>query len=879
MDVDRVDLSLICRTCKCVSPQMRSVFQGVEHPNQNPRIDEMLMACAAVQVAYDDGLPSLMCEMCVQSLRSAFIFKKQCESVDTSLREYSKTLKVNAIKQELQNSEFMESLNTLNNLLNTETQQGTIKENSDSSNLNNDTETAETCQQAKASSTDTDYIQFLDNNQMLLTCRECAKIFTTIEGLRCHKRVHAGNTFKCKQCDKEYTRLNHLQRHEASHGKRKVHVCKICNKTLTRMEHLKRHLVTHLREKPFNCKTCNRGFNRIEHLHNHVPRCKGENVHICNICNKAFNREDSLEVHKQVHGNTQFALPTIENLDNIDEHYFQVDFDENADFSDHSDIEDCFEPQIEVTENIEETKIKDFGDEIIDDVDGGHSIGDDSSSQGSAADNDLSGDIKEDEDDDDKPEGDEKIVSDHLLLKYEDKSECNEEDNTLARKAIGHDLDVDAEGIDSSAESSDSEYLPLKKLASPKTGRRRGRPRKYPPKIKVPGRRGRPALKARKKEEEEEIGDFPCPACGEMFDRMSLLDKHARIKHQGIKIYKCHVCLKDFSRPNHLKRHLTSHSESKPYECDICKKSFNRRDHLTQHQKLHERQQQYSCDVCQRPFTRADHLAKHKASKHGIGDKVGVMGQKKFICDVCHKGFTTEKYRDVHMKAHNGEKKYQCKTCEKTFLSKSHLTEHMKFHNEHSKKFLCSECGQRFIRNDYLVIHMRRHRGEKPFKCKFCGKGFPRTTDLTVHERYHTGEKTHLCTVCGRGFGRAYNLTVHMRTHTGEKPYQCTYCDAAFAQGNDLKAHVRRHTGERFQCELCTESFLMGYLLTQHKRTVHGLNVVSNIRRLQPIHKQENPDEPPPITIPLPKPVVPESLMFNHIQAQLAVAQMHLARE
>lgn len=160
---------------------------------------------------------------------------------------------------------------------------------------------------------------------------------------------------------------------------------------------------------------------------------------------------------------------------------------------------------------------------------------------------------------------------------------------------------------------------------------------------------------------------------------------------------------------------------------------------------------------------------------------------------------------------------------------------------------------------------MRRHRGEKPFKCRFCGKGFPRTTDLTVHERYHTGEKTHLCTVCGRGFGRAYNLTVHMRTHTGEKPYQCTYCDAAFAQGNDLKAHIRRHTGERFQCDLCTESFLMGYLLTQHKRTVHGLNVVSNIRRLQPVHKTENPDEPPPITIPLPKPVIPENMMFNHL--------------
>jgi uncharacterized Zn-finger protein len=120
-----------------------------------------------------------------------------------------------------------------------------------------------------------------------------------------------------------------------------------------------------------------------------------------------------------------------------------------------------------------------------------------------------------------------------------------------------------------------------------------------------------------------------------------------------------------------------------------------------------------------------------------------------------------------------------------------------------------------------------------------------------------------------------------MRTHTGEKPYRCTYCDAAFAQGNDLKAHVRRHTGERFQCELCTESFLMGYLLTQHKRTVHGLNVVSNIRRLQPVNKiKQDSDDPPPITIPLPKPVVPDILLTN-IQAHLTAQIQHhqLARE
>lgn len=166
-----------------------------------------------MQVSFGDGLPSLMCEMCCQSLKNAFSFKKQCETVDSSLREYCKNLKVNAIKQELQNSEFMgkyintlpvvpsiqlnqllESLNTLSNLLssnNSTPQEPTKvapKEDVAPSNpieINEDAPSLSTEINDKPNlHPETDYIQFLDNNQMLLTCRECAKMFTTLEGLR-----------------------------------------------------------------------------------------------------------------------------------------------------------------------------------------------------------------------------------------------------------------------------------------------------------------------------------------------------------------------------------------------------------------------------------------------------------------------------------------------------------------------------------------------------------------------------------------------------------------------------------------------------------------------------------------------------------------------
>lgn len=280
-----------------------------------------------------------MCEACIEKLENAYFFKKQCETVDQELRNIVR----NISKQTTLKDGSIFILQTEEDLLNNIFYKSADFEvNQPANQLKTEFELTdgmfpEVVLQDQTSKSD--YIDFMDNNQLILTCRTCNKVFSSVDGLKTHKRKHTGDLFRCKQCDKGYTRLNHLLRHELTHGKRKVHVCKICNKTLTRFEHLKRHLVTHLKEKPFLCNTCNRGFTRSDHLIKHAKKCKGQDVFICDICSKAYNRQDSLEVHRKMHENNLPEMPTLDNLDNIDDHYYELDCDEST-FPAYSESED-----------------------------------------------------------------------------------------------------------------------------------------------------------------------------------------------------------------------------------------------------------------------------------------------------------------------------------------------------------------------------------------------------------------------------------------------------------------------------------------------------------------------------------------------------------
>ncbi|XP_018432160.1 PREDICTED: E3 SUMO-protein ligase EGR2 [Nanorana parkeri] len=62
--------------------------------------------------------------------------------------------------------------------------------------------------------------------------------------------------------------------------------------------------------------------------------------------------------------------------------------------------------------------------------------------------------------------------------------------------------------------------------------------------------------------------------------------------HTGHKPFQCRICMRNFSRSDHLTTHIRTHTGEKPFACDYCGRKFARSDERKRHTKIHLRQKE-----------------------------------------------------------------------------------------------------------------------------------------------------------------------------------------------------------------------------------------------------------------------------------------------
>ncbi|XP_062542480.1 uncharacterized protein LOC134210451 [Armigeres subalbatus] len=163
---------------------------------------------------------------------------------------------------------------------------------------------------------------------------------------------------------------------------------------------------------------------------------------------------------------------------------------------------------------------------------------------------------------------------------------------------------------------------------------------------------------------------FECELCHKYFSSKGSLKAHMMV-HSGEKPFVCTTCGWSFRRKRNLQVHILSHSDNQPFQCEICQKTFKSKVHLQYHMRTHTGEKPYPCRYCDKAFADHTNRQRHEMSHTGI---------KPYKCTYCDKTFIRKRFQVDHESSHTGIKPYRCDMCNRSFSHKTGLRRHLEAH-------------------------------------------------------------------------------------------------------------------------------------------------------------------------------------------------------
>lgn len=150
-------------------------------------------------------------------------------------------------------------------------------------------------------------VQMLKSDSDAPACKFCFNTYSNKSDLELHLLGHIEKPFQCIHCGKSFTRKIRLSYHLRQHSEERPFPCKECGKTFRNPTTLHQHQKIHSGRKPYLCKICLKAFTQQQQLSSHMLTHTGEKKFVCQYCGRAFALNGNLTVHIRRHtGDTPF---------------------------------------------------------------------------------------------------------------------------------------------------------------------------------------------------------------------------------------------------------------------------------------------------------------------------------------------------------------------------------------------------------------------------------------------------------------------------------------------------------------------------------------------------------------------------------------------
>lgn len=353
-------------------------------------------------------------------------------------------------------------------------------------------------------------------------------------------------------------------------------------------------------------------------------------------------------------------------------------------------------------------------------------------------------------------------------------------------------------------------------------------------------------------EKQEHLGAI-CSTVNTQTPDSSIEEKMAKMTNR----HQCSVCLKCFSAPSKLKRHVLIHSSLRPFCCELCPKAFRQLAHLKMHLSTHFSQRQKTVKepipgnivsqnpshplnasvCCDKPSNRqwtedAGELEKELKGSENVhmeplsknvkkvkslnAAESWTKSQEGHECSVCHKHFSAPSKLRRHCLIHTGQRPFQCSLCCRAFRQLSHLKAHHSVHTGPRKK---------------LTSLLQVHRSLQPQPCssRASKARLKRFVHISLARKFRSTKLKMSAAPLSLSPGARILIDENV-SETGasksspdqeichRQQYSCSMCSKHFSAPSKLRRHILIHTGQRpFRCSVCFRGFRQKSHLKVHK--------------------------------------------------------------